>query len=127
MKRACSFLLCLGLAAPAAAETIYAVNGAGSLLQIDSATATIVDTVAISGVAGVVVGIDFRPLDGVLYALANDPGGAGAGLYTLNPDTGVATPVAGLSPDPADLSDPFAGLSGEFFGMDRASVDAGHP
>ncbi|WP_460502592.1 DUF4394 domain-containing protein, partial [Hymenobacter agri] len=43
------------------------------------------------------VGLDFRPLTGQLYALGYDPALASnnAQLYTLDPKTGVATPVSG--------------------------------
>ena len=47
-------------------------------------------------VVGKVVGIDFRPLTGQLYALSYDPALAtnNAQLYTLNPKTGFLTRVA---------------------------------
>lgn len=118
MKTAWVFALGLACAGLAAAETIYAVDGSANLIQIESATAAIVDTVPLSGVSGVVEGIDFRPLTGVLYLLSRNPEAPEAWLYTVNVDNGVATLVAALSPDPADLSDPFVALAGEFYGMD---------
>ena len=118
MKTAWLFALGLACAGLAGAETIYAVDGSANLIEIDSGSAAIVDTVALSGVSGDVEGIDFRPLTGVLYLLSRNPEGPEAWLYTVNVDNGVATLVAALSADPADLSDPFVALAGDFYGMD---------
>src|SRR5262249_41711010 len=60
-----------------------------------------------------IVGIDFRPATGQLYGL-----GSGGRLYTINTTTAVATLVASLAADPADLTSPFTTLSGTSFGVD---------
>lgn len=49
------------------------------------------------------VGMDFRVQDGLLYGVGN-----GGGLYTIDTDTAVATPVGQLT----------VALSGNFFGVD---------
>jgi hypothetical protein len=59
-----------------------------------------------------VLGLDFRPSDGRLYALT------ATRVYTVDPATGAATLRSTLSPDPADESSPFAGLGGSSFGVD---------
>ncbi|MDO7846023.1 DUF4394 domain-containing protein [Hymenobacter sp. M29] len=43
------------------------------------------------------VGMDYRPKTGVLYALSYIPASGLAQLYTLDPTTGTATPVVGSS------------------------------
>ncbi len=60
------------------------------------------------GTGQTVVGIDFRPLDGLLYAVARDAANAGF-LYTVNPMTGAATNIAvntmaGTPPGPFTLT-----------------------
>ncbi len=59
------------------------------------------------------LGIDFRPATGVLYGV-----GSSGRLYTINLQTGVATPGAVLSADPTDTTAPFSGLAGTEFGVD---------
>jgi hypothetical protein len=51
------------------------------------------------------VGIDYRPSDGLLYGLSD-----GAKLYTIDPNTGTATLKSSLAADPADTASPFATL-----------------
>ena len=90
----------------AKAATLYGVTTANSLIRFDSATPGTVTTVgAITGLQGGenVLGIDFRPATGELYAL-----GSTSRLYTINRMTGAATTVATLS----------TALSGAEFGMD---------
>jgi len=59
-----------------------------------------------------VLGLDFRPSDGQLYALTQ------TGIYTVDPATGVAQLKSTLAAEPADTTQPFAGLSGTSFGVD---------
>ncbi len=90
----------------AKAATLYGVTNANSLIRFDSATPGTISTVgAITGLQGgeSVVGIDFRPATGELYAL-----GSASRLYTINRTTGAATFVATLSTT----------LSGTEFGVD---------
>ncbi|MFY9572608.1 MAG: DUF4394 domain-containing protein, partial [Blastocatellia bacterium] len=89
-------------------ETIYAVTTSNQLVSFDSATPGTTSTpVAITGMqAGeIVLGIDFRPATGQLYALGNT-----ARIYTINRVTGAATAVS---------AGPFATpLNGTEFGFD---------
>ena len=52
-----------------------------------------------------IYGMDFRPVDGVLWGLTNK-----GRLYTIDPTTGVATFKVALTADPADTTAPFTGL-----------------
>ena len=76
---------------------------------------TVSANVAITGLAAgeAVVGIDFRPADAKLYALANN-----GRPYTVDPATGAATLKATLAADAADATAPYAGLSGTRFSVD---------
>jgi hypothetical protein len=81
-------------------STFYALNAAGTeLLRFDNATpGTITGDVAIIGLhlGETIRGIDFRPLNGHLYALGiTNTSGADTGrLYELNGKSGLLTPVA---------------------------------
>ena len=95
----------LSVSAPASAATVFGIDLSGRLVTFDSATpGTITSTRNLTGVTGsAILGIDFRPLTGELYAL----GGNGT-LYTINTNSGAATAVgAGGIP-----------LSGSNFGFD---------
>jgi hypothetical protein len=94
-------IVCLatfGLASSASAELIYgvaAVGNATSLVTWDSATPNnLISGNFVSGlqVNETIVGIDYRPATGQLYAL-----GTSSRLYTLNPATGSASPVSFIS------------------------------
>lgn len=103
----------IGVAAPAgtpipAAQTVYAATSGNRLLQFSSnAPSVLTASQVISGLQSseTVLGIDFRPADGRLYAL-----GSTNRLYTLNPQTGAAT-VVGTQPFTPTLS-------GSAFGVD---------
>lgn len=56
------------------------------MTQIDLKTMKTLKTVAITGLTGKVVGIDVRPADGLLYALAED-----GTVATIDPATGKAS------------------------------------
>ena len=88
------------------APTIYAVTEDNSLIRFSSsAPATITARMAMSGLqpGEAVLGIDFRPANGQLYVL-----GDSGRLYTINLQTGAATPA-----NSATLA-----LSGVSFGVD---------
>ena len=88
------------------AATIYGVTGTNQLVKFGAASPGTVTTVGpITGLTGGdnIIGIDFRPKTGQLYAL-----GSGSRLYTINKTTGAATFVATLS----------VPLSGTNFGFD---------
>jgi hypothetical protein len=78
--------------------TLYGVTTANQLVRFDSATPNVLQsTVNIQGLAATekVVGIDFRPRTGQLYAMAVDSAGLGlnARLLTVNAATGATTAV----------------------------------
>jgi hypothetical protein len=71
------------------APTLYAINSANnSLVRFASDNPASVTSIAIAGLVGgdTIVGLDFRPITGELFAL-----GSGSRIYVLNPVTGVAT------------------------------------
>ena len=74
------------LPALAQAETIAALGDNGVLMHIDSATGKVGKTVEIKGLPAPVAGIDIRPADGLLYALAAD-----GTVATVDATTGQAT------------------------------------
>ncbi|MDY3560615.1 DUF4394 domain-containing protein [Gemmata sp. JC673] len=78
-------------ATPAAA---YALSGA-SLLAFDTTDASNVTSTAVSGVATgeTLVGIDFRPADGLLYGVGVNAATDTATLYTISLESGAATAV----------------------------------
>jgi trimeric autotransporter adhesin len=86
--------------------TMFAVTMRNTLLNFNPGAPGVINSARfITGLAfgENVVGIDFRPADGRLYALSS-----ASRLYVLNPATGVASPV-GAAP---------LGLSGQSFGVD---------
>jgi hypothetical protein len=106
-------LLVAALAAPAAAETLYAANDAGELLVFDSAAPeTIARRLPIGGLqAGERIGgIDFRPATGALYGLvvANEGPTDALRLIRIDAITGAAAEVGGA---------PIPVSSGSVFGM----------
>lgn len=114
-------------AAPLAAEQLVALTATNDLVRFDSATPGTSTTVAITGIIGgdLLVGIDVRPSNNVLYAVATDggTGGADAGvgrIYSIDPFTGAATLQTTLVPDPNDTTapTPYASITGDFFGVD---------
>lgn len=103
-----------GLTRPTPTVTVFGLRGGTELVTLSpSAPSTVTSVGTISGLGGeTLTGLDFRPLDGLLYAV-----GSGGGLFTVNPTTAAATRVA-LAADPADMTSPFAGLSGTAYGVD---------
>jgi hypothetical protein len=75
----------LALANVAQAAEIAALVGNDGLAIIDSATQKVTNKVTVSGIDGVLAGIDVRPADGLLYALGVD-----GTIYTVAKD-GKAT------------------------------------
>ena len=99
-----------------AAPTALALTSDNRLLAFNPSTPnTITSTTPITGLGSgeVVLGMDFRPRDGLLYALAT-----GGRLYTINAATGVATFRAMLMADPADATTPYTGISGTVTSVD---------
>ncbi|UYZ63344.1 DUF4394 domain-containing protein [Hymenobacter weizhouensis] len=92
----------LTAAAPAAAQTVYGLTiptGAAPVTSLVSfeatAPGTLTSTLPVTGVAAgqTLVGLDFRPNTGELYALGYNPTGTQAQLYTINLTTAAATAV----------------------------------
>ncbi|MES2785191.1 MAG: DUF4394 domain-containing protein [Pseudomonadota bacterium] len=106
-----------GLAvAPAARPTALALTSDNRLSSFDLRTPnTLASNVAVTGLGTgeTLVGIDFRPRDGVLFGLTN----AGK-LYTIDATTGAAVLRATLFADSGDLTAPYTGLSGTVTGVD---------
>lgn len=126
--RACVGAACAaGLCQLAHAEQIIALSTSNTLLSFDSTTpGTVTSIGTVSGlVAGdELVGIDFRasvgPNNNKLYTIGFNASDGTARIYTLNANTAVATLIATLAADPADVTapTPFMGLSGNRFGFD---------
>jgi hypothetical protein len=73
------------------AREAFALDDQNQLLKFATTAPQTVTKVAITGAAaGTLVGIDFRPANGALYAYGSD-----ARLYTVDAATGVATVVPG--------------------------------
>ncbi|GAB2941268.1 hypothetical protein GCM10027048_02170 [Hymenobacter coalescens] len=78
---------------------LYGVAG-GNLVSFDSGNPTVIRTaVNITGLPAsqVLVGADFRPATGELFALGYDATGQQGQLYTVSPSTGALTAVGGLN------------------------------
>src|SRR5262245_30578264 len=73
-------------AASAQAAQVAALFGDNSIAIVDTAAKKVVKSWNIQGISGKVVGIDVRPADGMLYALAAD-----GGVFTVDTATGKAT------------------------------------
>lgn len=105
--------LLLGFATQTEAVTVYGLTNTNGLIQFDSASPQDI-SFAIDHIGGLVanddlIGIDFRPANGLLYAVGTGGGAAGsARVYTINTSTGVATIVSTM-----DVS-----LNGSRFGFD---------
>ena len=106
-----------GLAlAAVAAPTAIALTADNRLLAFNlAAPNTFTRNTAVTGLqAGeTLVGVDFRPRDGLLFGLTNT-----GRLYTIDATTGAATFRAALIADPADTTAPFAGLTGTVTAVD---------
>lgn len=98
--------------AAAPAETLYGLTAGNSLARFDSASPGLTTTSFITGLSAgeSLLGIDFRPADGMLYGM-----GSSNRLYTINTTTAVAT-LAGSGPNNNPFGPPI--LSGVDFGFD---------
>ncbi len=84
-------LVALTIAADASALVVYGLTSTNSLARFDSATpGTINSTVAVTGLnAGAsLIGIDFRPVNGLLYGVSSD-----SRMYTINLTSGAASVI----------------------------------
>jgi hypothetical protein len=101
-------MLCSACTFVAHAEELFGITTDNTLVRFDSTTpGTVTSTLAVTGLqtGESVLGLDFRPFDGKLYAL-----GSTSRIYTINPATGAATAVSTAPFTPA--------LSGTRFGFD---------
>ncbi len=86
---------------------LYALTADGRLVSANRGAPSLLrESRVVTGVTGAIVGMDVRPANGILYAVAN-AGGAGR-IYTLDPSTGAATFVSQIS----------TALNGSSFGVD---------
>ena len=95
---------------------VFALTASNKLISFNRDTPSTVRTnVAITGLQGGenLVGIDVRPLDGMLYGV-----GSSGRLYTIDSGTGAATLKSTLSADATDTSAPYVALAGTDFGVD---------
>jgi Domain of unknown function (DUF4394) len=101
---ACASVLAIAmLAAPATAQSVAQpilglVRDTNSLVHFSTMTGgALAPPLAVTGlVAGDTLrAIDYRPVNGLLYAIATDGSNAAVRTYTINPATGVATVVGG--------------------------------
>lgn len=76
----------------AAEPDFVALTDKNQLVRFNAQTPNQVKTLTIKGVQGTLRGIATRPTQGVLYGLSSENE-----FYTLNPRTGLATPVSKLS------------------------------
>jgi hypothetical protein len=89
------------LAAPAAGQVVGQpvlglLQGTNMLVRFTSTTpGTVGPPLAVTGLAAgdTLKAIDYRPANGLLYALATDGSNAAVRTYTINPSTGAATAV----------------------------------
>lgn len=105
MKKAIAVAALLAVAGTSAADaaTIFGVDNLNNLVSFDSsAPGTYTSSVQIRGLPDSVQALDFRPANGVLYALGGD-----RVIYTIDTLSGAATALGGALP-----------LEGTTFGFD---------
>lgn len=78
--------------APALALDFAGLNNRNEIVLFSDRSPASIKVIGITGVQGKIIGIDVRPADGKLYALATD-----STLYTIDEKTGAATRKAVLS------------------------------
>ena len=87
-------VLALGVALgaqAASAQSVYALTDDGMLVPVDASAGTAMEPVAVTGIEGMLLGIDQRPADGMLYGVTD----MGA-IVTIDPQSGAATMKAEL-------------------------------
>ncbi|MET0265190.1 MAG: DUF4394 domain-containing protein [Duganella sp.] len=100
----------------ASAGDVFVLTASNRLLSFDRATPGAIRTTAtVSGLQSGenLLGIDYRPADGLLYGV-----GSTGRIYTINGSTGAATLKSTLSADSTDTTAPFTALAGASFGVD---------
>jgi len=98
------------------AGDVFALAASNKLVSFNrDAPGTVRTNMAITGLQSGenLLGIDFRPADGQLYAV-----GSSGRIYTINTASGAATMKSMLAADAADTTAPFTALAGTDFGVD---------
>nr|MBA2544404.1 DUF4394 domain-containing protein [Deltaproteobacteria bacterium] len=93
LSDAIDFALTVAVNVPQPPGELFGASAGGKLVSFTRATpGKLCSSVAITGITAgeTIAGIDFRPSTGVLHALTTDGGNTGR-IYTLDPQTGVAT------------------------------------
>lgn len=113
MKAAALAVVAVGvsLTESAQAAEVYGLSTRNQLVRFDSATpATLSAAMFINGLSQneSLIGIDFRPANGMLYGV-----GSFGNIYTVNTNTGFASAVAAITVNGNPI-----GLNGVEFGMD---------
>jgi hypothetical protein len=101
--------------------TVFALTDTNHLVTFKPLTPGTFDSdVAVTGLANTeaIVGLDFRPSNGALYALTD----AGH-VYTVDTTTGAVAGSVTLSANALDTTAPFTALAGTRFGVDFSPVD----
>lgn len=98
-----------------AQQVIFAIDSSERLLRFNSSTPGTVVTTSVTGllVGESIFAIDFRPANGLLYALVINPSTGAARIYTINTTTAAASLVSTLS----------ASLTNASYGMDFNPVE----
>lgn len=100
---------------------LIALTESGKIVSVNrSAPSTLVSSQMVSGLRAndSLVGIDYRPADGMLYGV-----GALGNIYTIDPSTGVATFKVALTADANDTTDGNASFTGITGNPSLMSVD----
>jgi hypothetical protein len=99
---------------PSVAANTYALTSQDRLVYFDRTTGAIRSAKSITGLASgeSILGIDFRPSDAALYALATS-----GNLYLVDVTSARAVLRSTLTADSADTTSPFVALDGEVFGV----------
>lgn len=95
---------------------VFALTASNRLVSFNRDTpGTIRTSIAINGLQSgdSLIGIDFRPADGMLYGVGNT-----GRIYTINTSTATATLKSMLVADATDTTAPFTALAGEQYGVD---------
>jgi len=111
MKTSAFVLVALGVASGAQAAEVYGLSTRNQLVRFDSGSPSVLTQASfISGLASneALVGIDYRPSNGMLYGV-----GSFGNLYTLNTATGAASFISTITVNGNPV-----GLSGVEFGVD---------
>jgi len=101
---------------PAQGPVVLGLTDAGRIVAFrPTAPNVLTGDVALAGLNPneTVLGIDFRPRDGLLYGITS-----AARIVTIDAATGIATVKASLAADPADSTQPYAGMAGSMFAVD---------